>query len=31
MTSRTITVAALQLALPGPAAANIDAVGDLVA
>lgn len=31
MTERTIIVAALQLALPGPEAANIDAVSDLVA
>jgi N-carbamoylputrescine amidase len=31
MTDRSITVAALQLALPGPQADNIDAVSDLVA
>lgn len=31
MTDRTITVAALQLPLPGPEAANIDTVSDLVA
>jgi N-carbamoylputrescine amidase len=31
MTDRTITVAALQLPLPGPEAENIDAVSDLVA
>ena len=31
MTDRSITVAALQLSLPGPEAENIDAVSDLVA
>lgn len=31
MSERTVTIAALQLPLPGPTAANIDAVSDLVA